>query len=409
MESPQRKGSFGNISRTLFDGEMWCICRCDLLVRFCCQGLQRWERGLATESRETPSFGAFAFRSKIKNISNFEKYFMAKSYYLFNPGRMSRRDNTLKFEAVAENGQKQAAKYLPIEGVEDLYVFGSVDANSALYAFLGKQGVSVHFFDYYEHYRGSFMPKEYLLAGKVQVEQTKLYLNKKKRLFLAQSIVEGAAFNMCKNLRYYDKRGKDLEEPILRIEGYVQSILKVNDVNELMGIEGNIRQAYYSGFNEILSEFSFNGRNRQPPRDPINALISFGNMMCYTTCLGQIYHTQLNPTIGFLHEPGMRRYTLSLDLAEIFKPILVDRLIFKMVNKKMLDVSDFDSSVNHCTLKDKGRKAFIKQYDEKLKDTIHHRTLDKKVSYKRLIRLECYKMIKHVLGMNEYRPFKIYW
>ena len=104
---------------------------------------------------------------------------MKKTYYLFNPGRMSRKDNTLKFVTVDEMGQPGKPKYLPIEGVEALYIFGSVDANSALYNFLGKRRIPVHFFDYYEHYTGSFQPKEYLLAGKMQVMQTKAYLSKK--------------------------------------------------------------------------------------------------------------------------------------------------------------------------------------------------------------------------------------
>jgi len=135
---------------------------------------------------------------------------MKKTYYLFNPGRLSRRDNTLKFVPVDENGTEGAPKYIPVEGVSDLYCFGSLDANSALYNFLGKQQIAVHFFDYYEHYTGSFMPKDYLLAGKMQIEQTRHYTNQKKRLTIAQKFIEGASFNMLKNLRYYQARGKEL-------------------------------------------------------------------------------------------------------------------------------------------------------------------------------------------------------
>lgn len=92
---------------------------------------------------------------------------MKKNYYLFNPGRMSRKNNTLKFTPVDENGTEGQPKYIPVEGVSELFCFGALDANSALYNFLGKMGITVHFFDYYEHYTGSFQPKEYLLAGKM--------------------------------------------------------------------------------------------------------------------------------------------------------------------------------------------------------------------------------------------------
>jgi len=335
---------------------------------------------------------------------------MKKSYYLFNPGRMSRKDNTLKFVPVDENGQEGKPRYLPVEGVENLYIFGSVDANSALYNFLGKHHVAVHFFDYYEHYTGSFQPKEYLLAGKVQVEQTKAYLQKKRRLHIAQKLVEGASYNMLKNMRYYHNRGKEMKHLIEAVETYRESIAATDDVPMLMGIEGNCRQTYYDAFEYIIDDLSMNGRNKQPPSNEVNALISFGNMLCYTQALDAIYHTQLNPTISFLHEPGARRYSLALDLAEIFKPILVDRTIFKMLNRKELQSKHFDQRLNGCFLNDKGRQLFLKTFEERLKETIQHRALKKKVSYKRLVRLECYKLSKYILKIeDEFKPFKIWW
>jgi CRISPR-associated protein Cas1 len=334
---------------------------------------------------------------------------MKKTYYLFNPGWLSRKDNTLKFQPVDEDGIEGTTKYIPIESVSDLYVFGSLDANSALYNFLGKENVNVHFFDYYEHYTGSFSPKDYLLAGKVLVNQVLQYQEKNKRMVIARKFIEGSAFNMLKNIRYYNKRERDLETCINDIELLMANVNHATEVDELMGIEGNIRQVYYDAFGTILKDFEMQGRSKQPPRNEVNTLISFGNMMCYSLCLSQIYHTQLNPTISFLHEPGTRRYSLALDLAEIFKPILVDRTIFRVLNKKEVQASDFSMELNRCVLKESGKKAFIKAWEEKLNETIQHRTLKKHVSYKNLVKLECYKLSKHILNMEEYKPFKIWW
>lgn len=334
---------------------------------------------------------------------------MKKTYYLFNPGRMSRKDNTLKFTPLDEHGIEGTPKYIPVEGVSGLYCFGALDANSALYNFLGKQQIAVHFFDYYEHYTGSFMPKDYLLAGKMQIEQTKHYISKGKRLIIAKKFVAGAAFNILKNLRYYHSRGKEMGEIITQIEQYIESIGHSTDVEMLMGIEGNIRQTYYDAFDVILNDFAMNGRSKQPPKNEVNALVSFGNMMCYTVCLGQIYHTQLNPTLSFLHEPGYRRYSLALDLAEIFKPLLVDRVIFRVLNKKEIQAKDFDIQVNSVTLKDAARKTFVRAFEERLNETIKHRSLGRSVSYKHLVKLECYKLSKHILNIEEYKPFKIWW
>ncbi len=323
---------------------------------------------------------------------------------------MSRKDNTLKFVAVDAMGLPSKPKYLPIEGVEALYIFGSVDANSALYNFLGKRRIPVHFFDYYEHYTGSFQPKEYLLAGKMQVMQTQAYLSKNNRLYIARQILKGAGYNMLKNLKYYNTRGREMGERITSIEEYLKSMNEVKTVSEVMGLEGNVRMVYYSCFESIMPGWEMGNREKHPPSNEINALISFGNMMCYTLCLDQIYHTQLNPTISFLHEPGTRRYSLSLDLAEKFKPILVDRVIFKLLNKEMITKADFEKGLNGCFLKESGRKKFIRAFEERLQETIMHRSLKRKVSYKRLVRLEIYKLAKYLLKMEkEYLPFKMWW
>lgn len=334
---------------------------------------------------------------------------MKKTYYLFNPGRMSRKDNTLKFTPIDENGVEGQPKYIPVEGVSDLFCFGALDANSALYNFLGKQHIAVHFFDYYEHYTGSFLPKEYLLAGKMQIVQTKHYISKSKRMVIAQKFIEGAAFNMLKNLKYYDSRGKELSHLIETIEGFAAKIHETTAIDELMGLEGNIRQVYYEAFDIILNDFAMNGRSKQPPKNEVNALVSFGNMMCYSLCLGQIYHTQMNPTISFLHEPGYRRFSLALDLAEVFKPILVDRVIFKVLNKREIQAKDFDIQVNGVVLKEAARKTFVRAFEERLNETIKHRSLKRSVSYKHLVKLECYKLTKHLMGMEEYKPFKAWW
>ncbi len=334
---------------------------------------------------------------------------MKKSYYMFNPGRLSRKDNTLKFTPVTETGSELKPRYLPVENVDELFIFGSVDANSAMFNFLGRNDIAVHFFDYYENYTGTFEPREKLLSGKMIVEQAKASQNKRKRIEIAQKIVQGASFNMLKNLKYYVRKGKELNEHINEIENLRRCIENNKNIDEIMGIEGNIRKIYYQAFDLILNNFQMKGRSKKPPLDEVNSLISFGNMMCYSQCIRAIHQTQLNPTISFLHRPGDRRFSLSLDIAEIFKPILVDRVIFKVLNKGILKKNDFDVELNKVHIKDSGKKKFIEAWENRLLETIEHRTLKKKVSYKHLIKLECYKLQKDILKIQEYKPFKMWW
>lgn len=338
---------------------------------------------------------------------------MKKSYYLFNPGKLSRKDNTLKFVPVTEdeNGMEREGqpRYLPVENVDDFFVFGSLTANSALYNFLGQNDIAVHFFDYYENYTGSFMPKDYLLAGKMLLAQTSNYQNKIQRSTIARKFIEGASYNMIKNLQYYNRRGKGMASFMDLMKGYAAKLPDMQETAEIMGLEGNIRQVYYEAFNLILNDFQMGNRTKQPPQNEVNALISFGNMMCYSFCLRAIHQTQLNPTISYLHTPGERRYSLALDIAEIFKPIVVDRVIFKVLNKKEIQEKHFDKNLNRCVLNDSGKKIFVKAMEERMMETIQHRSLKRNVSYKHLIKLECYKLSKHLLGIEEYKPFKMWW
>ncbi|WP_195341538.1 MULTISPECIES: type I-B CRISPR-associated endonuclease Cas1b [Bacteroides] len=337
---------------------------------------------------------------------------MKKTYYLFNPGELERKDNTLKFTPISEDGSENSVgepRYLPVEDINEFYVFGSLRANSSLYNFLGQKDIAVHFFDYYQNYTGSFMPKDSLLSGKMILAQTSAYQNKKKRIVVAQKFIEAASWNMLKNLQYYNRRGKDMEDLMDAIKKYASQLSATTCVQELMGLEGMIRQTYYDAFNLILNDYEMGGRSKQPPRNEVNALISFGNMMCYTMCLRAIHQTQLNPTISFLHTPGERRYSLALDVVEVFKPVIIDRVIFKVLNKKEIQEKYFDWKLNKCLLNQTGKKIFVKAIEDKLVETIKHRTLNRNVSYRHLIKLECYKLAKHLLEIEEYKPFKMYW
>lgn len=338
---------------------------------------------------------------------------MKKTFYLFNPGILERKDNTLKFTPVSEESgealPESKPRYLPVEDIDEFYVFGSLKTNSALYNFLGQKGIIVHFFDYYENYTGSFMPRDSLLAGRIILAQVSFYQDRKKRLAVAKKFIEGAISNMMKNLKYYQRRDRDLEREIQAMEMLGGLIESAPGIEELMGLEGQIRTYYYEAFNRIINDFEMQGRSKQPPKNEINALISFGNMICYTFCLKAIHQTQLNPTISYLHEPGERRYSLALDLAEIFKPLLVDRVIFKVLNKKEIQEKHFDRNLNRCLLNESGKKIFIKALEDKAAETIKHRSLKRSVSYRHLIKLECYKLSKHLLKIEEYQPFKMYW
>ena len=331
---------------------------------------------------------------------------MSRNYYITQPGRLRRKDNTLYLEP--EDAPRVP---IPVEDIDALYLYGELDLNTRLLNFLTQKHIPFHVFNYYGYYAGSYYPREYLNSGSLLVKQVQHYEKPTKRMALAHEFVASAVFNMLRILRYHTNRGKDCSAQIESIEKILSDSQTAKNTSELMGYEGIIRDTYYTAFNTILTlKTPFEKRVRRPPDNPINAIISFGNSMMYTACLTEVYRTQLNPTISFLHEPGDRRFSLSLDLAEIFKPLIVDRIIFRLFNRQQLNESKhFETNVDGCYLNEKGRKLFIAAFDEQLKQTVSHRKLKRHVSYQRLIRLECYKLIKHLVGMETYQALRPWW
>ena len=328
-----------------------------------------------------------------------------QSYYIFSSGELKRRNDslTLYVDGILK-------KDIPIERVKDLYVFSEVTYNTKLFQFLGEKGITVHMFNYYNFYVGSFCPKEVLVSGNVLVLQVEHYLQYEKRVMLAKKFISAAIYNILRNLKYYQTRGKDLKDYIEKIENLEEGLESCNTVPEVMGIEGNVRKIYYSAWNTILNvEVDFKKRVKRPPNNMINSLISFLISIFYTKVLSEIYQTQLNPTISYLHEPGTKRFSLSLDVSEVFKPIIVDRTIFSLLNKKIISEKDFVEEDNFLRIKDSGVKKIMEEMENTLSRTIMHRKLKREVSYQYLIRLELYKLVKHLFDEQEYEGFKIWW
>ena len=180
-------------------------------------------------------------------------------------------------------------------------------------------------------------------------------------------------------------------------------------VPELMSVEGEVWARFYSCFRFFLPEdFMMNKRVKRPPDNPINALISFGNTLLYTKTISAIYRTHLDQRISFLHEPSEGRFSLSLDMCEVFKPVVVYRTIFELVNNRRLQVEKhFDRKVNYCLLNEEGRKIFIEAFEQRLESVFYHERLKRKVSYRTAIKLDCYKLIKFILEGKEFVPFSV--
>lgn len=336
---------------------------------------------------------------------------MKKTLYITQSGTFKRKDNTLFF--IDKEGKK---KFIPIEDTNDIFVFSEVDLNTKLLDFLSQKHICVHFYNYYGYYSGTFYPREHLNSGHVVLKQSETYLDPERRLDLAKRFIAGSISQMKRVLKYYVNRRKEnnqrLKKTLEELSLIQREFSKSHSIEELMSFEGHAREKYYSCFDDIISNknFMFDKRTKRPPLNALNAMISFGNSLCYNMILSEVYKTYLDPRIGFLHATNFRRFSLNLDIAEIFKPIMVDRLIFQLINKRMITKKDFEKTHGGGILLNKnGRRKFIEQMELRMRTTVKHRHLGRHVSYRRLYRLELYKVQKHILEEKPYEPFTSLW
>lgn len=331
---------------------------------------------------------------------------MKKPVYIFNAGELQRQQNTLRF-TLADGGRR----FVPVETTGEIHVFGEISVNTKLLVFLSQNAIPLHVYNYYGYWSGSYMPREQYSSGYMTLQQASHYLDPEKRIELARTFVRGAISNMERVLGYYARRGVQLEDALSGLTAKKEALPLALTTEELMALEGGCRDLYYGCWDEIVKsgDFRFEKRTRRPPANRINALVSFGNSLLYVTVLSEIYRTHLDPRIGYLHTTNQRRYTLNLDVAEIFKPVIVDRVIFSLLNRGTIQAKHFLKGAEGIFLNENGRKTFIEAYEARLKETIKHPKLGRPVSYRRLIRMELYKLEKHLMGDEPYEPFVSRW
>ncbi len=327
------------------------------------------------------------------------------NHHIFADGELSRNEGTLRIDTLEGD-----TEYLPVESVDSLYLHGQIDFNTRALGLLNEHNVPLHVFGWNDYYRGSYLPKRGQVSGNTVVEQVRAYDDSKRRLQIGHNMIEASIHNMRVNLRYYDGRKGDFSGAINELEELKASVSSTSAINDLRSVEGNARKTYYGCFEQILRDpFTLTRREYNPPTNEANAAISFLNGMVYTTCVSAIRKTALDPTVGFVHEPGERRFTLSLDIADIFKPILADRLLFRLVNRQQLSIDDFEDELQGILLTEHGRKVVLEEYEETLDETIEHPRLNRKVSFKTLVQTDVYSLKKHILTGEPYHVTERWW
>ena len=323
-----------------------------------------------------------------------------KTRYIFSMGQIQRKDNSIAFK------NEKGWHYVPVEGVREIYFMNEVSLNTKFLDFAARAGIVLHFFNYHGGYSGTFYPKEHYISGRLKVAQVLAHLH--KRLHVAKPIVSATAKNLKEVLYHYYRHGKSELKPTIDwlakdVEGLLE---KAGDIKQVLFVEGQVWLRFFESFKEILPpDFWMQRRTKRPPDNPINALISFGNTLLYTKTITAIYQTHLDQSISFLHEPQEARFSLSLDLSEAFKPVVVYKTIFELVNRRKLQIKHFDKRVNYALLNEEGRRIFIEAFEERLGQKFLHANLKRKVSFQSAIKYDGYKLIRFLLEEKPFEPF----
>lgn len=323
-----------------------------------------------------------------------------KEIYIFRDSKLSKKDDTIYMES--ENKKE----YIPVASIDVIHIFGDFSCTKPLLELIARYDIILYLYNYVGKCVGIFTPSTQKGNGTILLSQCRAYDDIEKRISIARQIVIAATETMIENLKYYNRRGKKLEEEITSIKYNLSILASQTSVEHIMAIEGRIHTIYYSAFNKIITQdgFEFTVRSRKPPKDPVNTLISFLNTLVYNEVLSQIFTTSLSPAISYLHSSNERKYSLNLDIAELFKPILTDQVIFSVLNKKMIQKEDFVVK-DGVYMKENAKRLLVEQFHHKLCTSIQQSKQEKPTTYQQLIRQELMKLQRYLIDGEGYLPY----
>jgi CRISP-associated protein Cas1 len=223
-------------------------------------------------------------------------------------------------------------------------------------------------------------------------------------LEFAKSIVIDKAENQRTIVRRNAPPSRELDLVLTDIDGLVSRVPQANSLASLLGLEGNVAARYFSQFAKMLkprdfeSGWDFNSRNRRPPRDPVNAMLSFAYALLAKECMVALLSEGLDPYWGFYHQPRHGRPALALDLMEPLRPVVADSVVITAINTGMVNKSDFETAASGCAMKAGGRKAMLKAYELRLDQLVTHPIFDYRCSWRSIIRLQARLLARWLRG-----------
>ncbi len=322
--------------------------------------------------------------------------------YLQEPGsHVGKRSEHL---VVRKDGEELAK--VPMHAVRQVCVFGNVQVSTQALQTLAENDVPVAYLTGHGKFVGAFVPAVPKNVG-LREAQFRKFADPAECLALAKAVVRAKLVNqralLMRCLRGDGDRGSDE----LAAQGLSDAVVKLDgaaSVESVLGLEGTGASWYFGEFGRFLKAqppgrgFDFAARNRRPPRDPVNALLSFAYAMLAKDCFSAVCAVGFDPYKGFFHSNKHGKPSLALDLMEEFRPVIADSVVLTLVNNEMLTPADFLTWRDACHLTEAGRRAFFQAYEQRKATVVTHPVYGYRMSYSRMLEVQARMLAAYVRG-----------
>ncbi len=350
--------------------------------------------------------------------------------YLTEPRSLVKKDGDTLLVHIPkdeERGTEKRKVRVPLIKVDQVVVYGDVTLTSPALAALLEQQVDVCFCSYYGRFRGRLSPA-LSKNSLIRLEQHQAHHDPTRSLTLAQAFVRGKLANMRAMLMRANRKRDDpeIDRAVQSLQGVLAQVDEIDPRQaapppdpshpqsdtlhgRLLGLEGAGTASYFAVFGRLLKHgWQFERRQRRPPRDPVNALLSFGYVLLMNQVASAVSVVGLDPYVGFLHSSQYGKPALPLDVMESFRPLVVDSVVLTLLNNGMLNQGDFEEELGAYRLKDEGRRTFLTKFEERLDTSIQHPVFGYKATYRRCLELEIRLVAKWLIGeIGQFKPFVV--
>ncbi|MFM6356553.1 type I-D CRISPR-associated endonuclease Cas1d [Planktothrix sp.] len=334
----------------------------------------------------------------------FEVNTMGTVYITVDDAFIGKTDERLTVKA-----DKKTVLDVPLIKVDGIVILGRATISPAVVQELLERHIPLTFLTDTGRYLGRLEPEmtKNIFVRKAQWQAAG---ESEQALHLVQGFVRGKLKNyrvmLLRQARKYSEL--NFETALTRLDHAIAPISNTNNINSLRGLEGAGSAAYFGAFDQLIrgDGFSFNSRNRRPPTDPVNSLLSFGYSLLCHDVQSAVNLVGFDPYLGYLHFQHYGRPSLALDLMEEFRPLIVDSMVLSAINLKQLTPDDFTTEPisNAVSLSPEGRRTFLKLYEQKKQSKFKHPVLGQQCTYQEAFEIQARLLAKYLMGDIEKYP-----